>query len=396
LPILPEGSIGAQRIWKRFRSDRRRALLAEELGRFKARFRGGQDQYWRWALRDVTLTVEPGEAVALVGANGSGKSTLLKILTGVMFPHAGRLDVIGRVGALIEVSAGIHPELTGRENAYLYGSLLGHPRKKVMARMDEIVNFAELDTAIDRQVKFYSSGMKMRLGFAVAALLEPDILLVDEVLAVGDATFQQKCLDRMRAVMADGTTLVFVSHDLAAVEATCTRGLWLRDGIVAAEGPINGVLSAYRQSVEEAAEAVPHSSGPVQMRKVALVPVGGTMVRTGGALKVELVLDSDQGRSGWLFIGVSAGPSSPIFSVQREILFTDGEIAISCTLRDLPLPRGRFYVWVGVFGRRAMDLVPWHPAGHFDVVGPELEPAPRAVARLSPVFVNANWELESR
>ena len=140
--------------------------------------------------------------------------------------------VQGRIGALIEIRAGIHPNLTGRENVYLTGSLMGLSRKRVSERFDEIVAFAELEDAIDRQVKYYSSGMQMRLGFGVAAFLEPDVLLVDEVLAVGDAAFQQRCLDRMRYVLSQGTTLIFVSHDLAAVEATCTQGIWLHNGEV--------------------------------------------------------------------------------------------------------------------------------------------------------------------
>ena len=182
-------------------------------------------QRWRWALRDIDFDVAPGESVGLVGSNGSGKSTLLKILHRVMYPYAGSVEVVGRVGALIEVRSGIHPQLTGRENIVpVRLAPRAWPPTAVASRFDEIVAFAELEQAIDRQVKFYSSGMQMRLGFAVAAFLEPDVLLVDEVLAVGDAAFQQRCLDRMRYVLTQGTTLVLVSHDLAAVEATCARG----------------------------------------------------------------------------------------------------------------------------------------------------------------------------
>src|SRR5688500_10689509 len=187
--MSPEGTLVADRVWKRFHADRRYSQLRTEIQRLRERGRRRRDDY-RWALRDVDFRVAPGDSIALVGINGSGKSTLLKILTRVMYPYAGSLDVVGRVGALIEVRAGIHPELTGRENIHLYGTLLGLSRKEVASRFDEIVDFAQLEDAIDRQVKFYSSGMQMRLGFGVAAFLEPDVLLVDEVLAVGDSTFQ--------------------------------------------------------------------------------------------------------------------------------------------------------------------------------------------------------------
>jgi ABC-type polysaccharide/polyol phosphate transport system ATPase subunit len=271
LPTLPEGAIRSNHIWKRFRSDRRRSIVIDELNRARAKVRRDPTgPRWRWALRDIDFYAEPGTATGLIGINGSGKSTMLKILNRVMYPYAGSIDIAGRVGALIEVSAGIHPQLSGRENIYLYGSLLGLPRKEVVRRFDEIVDFAEIDDAVDRQIKFYSSGMRMRLGFGVAAFLEPHILLVDEVLAVGDATFQQKCLNRMRDVLAQGTTLVYVSHDLATVEATCTRGIWLSQGVTRHDGPIGECLREYRAFIEEAAESLPETTGPISVRKVEI------------------------------------------------------------------------------------------------------------------------------
>ena len=239
---IAPGTIGIDHMWKRFRADRTRPIFRDEVVRLSDRLHGRSGpERWRWALRDIEADIAPGEAVGLFGTNGSGKSTLLKILTRVMYPTAGDLRIRGRVGALIEVKAGIHPDLTGRENVFLYGSILGLRRAEIAARFDDIVDFAELSDAVDRQLKFYSSGMSMRLGFAVAAFLQPDILLVDEVLAVGDATFQQRCLDRMRAVLNEGTTLVFVSHDLASIEAIATRGIWMHYGEIAADGPVRAV-----------------------------------------------------------------------------------------------------------------------------------------------------------
>ena len=173
---LPHGTITTERLWKRLRADRARRLLRDRISEF-GRMRG-RDK-WRWVLRDINLEIEPGSAVGLVGANGSGKSTLLKILTGVMYPYAGNVEVSGRLGALLEVRAGLHPDLSGRENIHLYGTLLGFSRKMIEQRFDEIIQFANLEDAIDRQVKFYSSGMQMRLGFSVAAFLEPDVLLAE-------------------------------------------------------------------------------------------------------------------------------------------------------------------------------------------------------------------------
>jgi ABC-type polysaccharide/polyol phosphate transport system ATPase subunit len=391
--MLPKGGVEAQHVWKRFRADRRRKLLRDKIDLLWAGMRGGSNRGWRWALRDIDLTAQPGESLALIGPNGSGKTTLLKILARVMYPYAGRVQVAGRVGALIEVRAGIHQDLTGRENVYLYGSLLGLRRKEVSQRFDDIVAFAELEEAIDRQVKFYSQGMQMRLGFAVAAFLEPDVLLVDEVLAVGDAAFQQKCLDRMRTVLTHGTTLVFVSHDLAAVEATCRRGIWLRQGAVEEEGSIRDVLRAYRQSVEEHAVSSFEADGLVRLLKVEAGGLNGDAPKTEGALDVRLVIESPERRSGMIFLGVSEGTPSPIFLLRRDVHIRSGTTEVRCRIPRVPLPRGRFYLWAGIFDAQAHDLLPWHPAAHFDVSGPDLDTTPTAIARLAPIHVGAEWDL---
>ena len=394
--MSPRGTIDASHIWKRFRADRRRMLLRDELEHLRNAMRGQRSSRWRWALQDINLTVRPGESVGLIGINGSGKSTLLKVLARVMYPYAGSLEVAGRVGALIEVRAGIHPDLTGRENVYLYGSLLGLPRRQVTRRFDAIVSFAELENAIDRQVKFYSSGMQMRLGFAVAAFLEPDILLVDEVLAVGDSSFQQKCMQRMGEVLGQGTTLVFVSHDLAAVEAAVKRGFWLHNGVVAADGPVREVLGAYREAIEESAESGTAPTGPVRVLKAVASGEHGTMPRTQAPFDVTLVLESDAARTASICVGVSDGPATPFFLVRRELELAAGETEARLEIPNLPLPRGRFYVWVSILDVTGSDVLTWHPATHFDVAGPDLDTSPRAVMRVSPIHVEATLEVEHR
>jgi ABC-type polysaccharide/polyol phosphate transport system ATPase subunit len=391
--MSPDGTVAATNIWKRFRADPTQQSVRAHVARLKRLARGSGRRGWRWALQDVDFVVSPGESVGLVGINGSGKSTLLKILARVMYPYAGRVDVQGRVGALIEVRAGIHPELTGRENISLYGTLLGLPRRQVAARFDEIVEFAQLEEAIDRQVKFYSSGMQMRLGFGVAAFLEPDILLVDEVLAVGDTAFQQRCVDRMRTMMLGGTTLVFVSHDLAAVEGINQRAVWLHNGLVEDDGPVRDVLSGYRQALEQVAEVELSSDTPVRAVKASVSGLGGAAPRTQEAAEVMVVLRSIQPAAGRVCIGISEGPASPIFLLRRDMhLPDDGEVTARCRIERLPLPRGRYYLWLGVFIARG-ELLPWSPVTHFDVIGPDLDAGPAGIGRLSPVHVASSWEV---
>lgn len=210
--------------------------------RSKAPANGGQDF---WALKGVSFEIAPGEVVGILGENGAGKSTLLKILSRITPPTRGSVTYRGRIGSLLEVGTGFHPELSGRDNVYLSGAILGMPRADVRRRFDEIVDFSGVEAFIDTPVKRYSSGMYMRLAFAVAAHLDTDILLVDEVLAVGDYKFQQKCLSRMDATAHDGRTVIFISHSLIAIQAICHRALWLDHGVIAADGPTAGVIARY-------------------------------------------------------------------------------------------------------------------------------------------------------
>lgn len=204
-----------------------------------------------WALKDVSFEIAQGEVVGIIGRNGAGKSTLLKILSRITEPTEGYVDVYGRVGALLEVGTGFHPELTGRENIYLNGAILGMSRAEIGRKFDEMVDFAEIEKFIDTPVKHYSSGMALRLGFAVAAHLEPEILVVDEVLAVGDAAFQQKCLGKMGNVAHEGRTVLFVSHSMPAVSALCQRGIVLDSGQLDYSGPVGQAISHYLNKVME-------------------------------------------------------------------------------------------------------------------------------------------------
>jgi lipopolysaccharide transport system ATP-binding protein len=198
-----------------------------------------------WALKDVSFDVAPGEVIGVIGRNGAGKSTLLKVLSRITEPTIGRVQLYGRVASLLEVGTGFHPELTGRENIYLNGAILGMRKAEIDRKFDEIVAFAELEKFLDTPVKRYSSGMYMRLAFAVASHLEPEILLVDEVLAVGDAAFQKKCLGKMGAVAREGRTVLFVSHNMVAVQSLCKRVLWLEQGEILESGIAGAVVSNY-------------------------------------------------------------------------------------------------------------------------------------------------------
>ena len=201
-----------------------------------------------WALNDLSFDAQPGEVIGIIGRNGAGKSTLLKVLSRITEPTRGRADLYGRVSSLLEVGTGFHPELTGRENVFLNGAILGMSRNEIKRKFDEIVAFSDIEKFIDTPVKWYSSGMYLRLAFSVAAHLEPEILIVDEVLAVGDASFQRKCLNKMQSVSEQGRTVLFVSHDMTAVTRLCPRAILLDQGKVLSDGPAHEVVSAYLTS----------------------------------------------------------------------------------------------------------------------------------------------------
>jgi lipopolysaccharide transport system ATP-binding protein len=284
-------AITAERLSKRYRIGEMQAAygtLRETLSRGarKAlRWEHASAEHEVWALSDVSFAVREGEAVGVIGRNGAGKSTLLKILTRITMPTSGSAEIIGRVGSLLEVGTGFHPELTGRENLYLNGSILGMKRREITSKLDDIVEFAGIERFMDTPVKRYSSGMHVRLAFAVAAHLEPEILLVDEVLAVGDAEFQRRCLGRMEDLSQSGRTVLFVSHNMQAIAQLCDRAIWLDQGKVVEDGASADVVATYLQSGLGAGSSrewtdpdTAPSSNLVRLRSVRVVDTKGKLV----------------------------------------------------------------------------------------------------------------------
>jgi lipopolysaccharide transport system ATP-binding protein len=267
-------------------------------------------QSTHWALRDISFEVRPGSIVGIIGRNGAGKSTLLKILSRITEPTAGRVELRGRIGSLLEVGTGFHPELTGRENIYLNGAILGMSRREITREFDAIVAFAEIDQFLDTPVKRYSSGMYVRLAFAVAAHIMPETLLIDEVLAVGDAAFQKKCLGKMGEVARQGRTILFVSHNIAAVESLCHTGILLEHGRVAESGPVLSVLNRYMQSLQTPVKSLgPDGNGEdsaVAFHSVELLRNGTERtetLQTGDPVTIRVKIDVRQPQKG-MYLGV--------------------------------------------------------------------------------------------
>jgi ABC-type polysaccharide/polyol phosphate transport system ATPase subunit len=277
-----------------------------------------------WALRDIDVEVPRGQVLGIIGPNGAGKSTMFKLLSGITAPTEGEIRIRGRLAALIEVGSGFHPELTGRENVFLSGTILGLRRRDIAARLDGIVEFAGIGGFLDVPVKWYSSGMYVRLGFAVAAQLEPDLLLVDEVLAVGDAAFQAKCVQRILDLRRRGTTILFISHDLGTVERLCDRALLLTGGRITADGPAADVVSAYLRTMnlesrQSAGGSEDHERGPAITGLSVHDAAGGEVVvaRSGQPLRIEVAVRLD-------------GPAPPLVVQAMVYSYEDGLLLFEC------------------------------------------------------------------
>ena len=328
------------------------------------------------ALQDVSFSIAPGETVGFIGSNGAGKSTLLKLIARILEPDSGTVTVGGRVGALLELGAGFHPDLTGRENVYLNASIMGLNRRDVDRRFDEIVAFSELERFIDVPVKHYSSGMYVRLGFAVAVNMEPEILLVDEVLAVGDAAFQRKCFERLDRMRANGVTLLFVSHSAAAVRTHCSRAIWLESGEVVADGDAEAVVQRYTTYAWEKDESRLHAAngtrwgtGRVQITQVRLLNSDGEetqLFKTGESLTVVLQYQAAERvehpvfglaihRSDGVHI---TGPNTRLGEL--EITSVEGTGEISYSVDNLFLLEGAYVISAAVVSADDSEMYDYH------------------------------------
>jgi lipopolysaccharide transport system ATP-binding protein len=378
---------------------------------------------WIWALDHVTFDVARGEVLGIIGRNGAGKSTLLKLLSAITYPTEGEARVYGRVGSLLEVGTGFHPDLTGRENVFLNGAVLGMKRREIGRKFDEIVAFAEMERFIDTPVKRYSSGMQLRLAFAVAAHLEPEILVVDEVLAVGDASFQRKCLGKMSDVAGEGRTVLLVSHNMAAIRSLTRTTLWLDRGRLVDSGATAAVVAAYLDStdvpigpgaVDLTSEEFRHEVSKqtarlVDFDSVALIGPRGeatahvpelTPLRFDIGLQVR-----EPVRFLEIAIRVKTTDGARIFSClsgQREVELGVGGHIVSCTIPRHPLRPGVYSVELGAIGVNHQDIVPEAirfevMAGHHEEENPRFAEGGDGVVR-----VDATWseiggrELERR
>jgi lipopolysaccharide transport system ATP-binding protein len=312
-----------------------------------------------WALRDVSLSVPYGEVVGIIGRNGAGKSTLLKILSRITEPTHGRAEIRGRVGSLLEVGTGFHSELTGRENVFLNGVILGMTRAEIASKLDEIVAFAEVERFLDTQVKHYSSGMSLRLAFAVAAHLQPEILLVDEVLAVGDASFQRKCMGKMSDVAHQGRAILFVSHNLEAVQRLCDRCIWLDGGRLRQEGDPATVIRAYLEHGESVESRYRGERGagpdaPIVLSEATLVDVDDRPTETicfGEPFSLRLLWDAAKSLPGVAFeVNIRDANERLIFSATTRGSDLDvkaGTTEMMCRIRENVLRPGDYGVTIG-------------------------------------------------
>jgi len=361
-----------------------------------------------WALKDVSFEVHHGEVVGIIGRNGAGKSTLLKILSRITEPTEGYADVYGRVGSLLEVGTGFHPELTGRENIYLNGAILGMGRAEIDRKFDEIVDFAEVERFIDTPVKHYSSGMGLRLGFAVAAHLEPEILVVDEVLAVGDAQFQKKCLGKMSDVASEGRTVLFVSHNMAAVNQLTGRSVLLDQGCLRFEGVTGDVVQEYLSATKSAAfydlteqSLRTHAKRPV-LTSLSFLDDQGlpcSSISSSRDVVIEIGYCLDEERAIDMAIAFFDSTGYRVFTVtslQETGRYTaiGGTGTFRCIIRNLNLVEGRYYLKLGLWeAGGAIDII--ENAGAIDVVSADIFGTGRRPKRLHGVCVfRSDWEIK--
>ena len=334
-----------------------------------------------WAVDDSSFDVAPGECVALLGPNGAGKSTMLKMLNGIILPNKGRITMRGRVGALIEIGAGFHPLLTGRENIYVNGAILGLSKKEVDAKFDSIVDFAELGEFIDSPVKMYSSGMYVRLGFAVAAHVDPDILLIDEVLAVGDVGFRMKCFKHLLSMLDNGSSIVLVSHAVNQLSRVTNRAVVFAGGQQVFDGPLAEGIGEYQTvlHVEDTTDITVHDK-PIAIASVTTVDNQGepkSDFQTGDDLLIDIVLTANQPRDDLRIIvaveSPSAGGLGSVSTPYQQFQFdvTPPSNTIRLTLPNIPLMVGGYHLDVSLFGADIEDFIDRrNPGTSFKITGP--------------------------
>lgn len=318
-----------------------------------------------WALRDVSLEIKKGEVVGIIGRNGAGKSTLLKILSRITIPTEGRICIDGRIASLLEVGTGFHQELTGRENIYLNGAILGMTRAEIAQRFDEIVEFSEIEEFLDTPVKRYSSGMYVRLAFAVAAHLEPEILIVDEVLAVGDAAFQTKCLGKMDEVARGGRTILFVSHNIDAVRTLCQRAILFDEGRIRADGNVENVVEDYFARFATGSGRHIRDASGLAIERVVLKNDGGKEThefRPGEDLIVEVTFDAQKCLENPYFILVVQGKMGNCFTANMLLdghrpKALNGKGLISCRFKSIPLLPQRYTVQIAIRASNGIDSI---------------------------------------
>jgi ABC-type polysaccharide/polyol phosphate transport system ATPase subunit len=379
-------AVAFTRVSKRFQLHRARPHSFQEVvtGLFH---QSTNDAHEFWPLCDVSFEVAHGEALGLIGPNGAGKSTVLKLISRIISPTSGRVDVCGRVGALLELGSGFHPDLTGRENIYLNGSILGLDRKQVRAKLDEIIAFAEIGQFIDVPVKHYSSGMFMRLAFAITVQMEPEILLVDEILAVGDQVFQQKSLQRIRQLKQNGVTIILVSHSLAEIGSLCDRVIWLKDGQVQADGAAMQIVDQYlsysnalyyeqqkSQLQAEIRQKQKHSDNrwgtlQAEITRVELLDADGAApacFRTGAALRLRIHYKTHErieaptfGLAFYRKDGVHVnGPNSVCEGY--ELSHIDGLGYMDYVVERLPLNAGEYELTVAIYNHDSTVAIDHH------------------------------------
>jgi lipopolysaccharide transport system ATP-binding protein len=368
---------------------------------------------WIWALRDVSFEVMPGEVLGIIGRNGAGKSTLLKLMSRITEPTGGRIELYGRVGSLLEVGTGFHPELSGRENTFLMGAILGMRRAEIKRKFDDIVAFAEVEKFIDTPVKHYSSGMYMRLAFAVAAHLEPEILLVDEVLAVGDAAFQKKCLGKMGDVAKEGRTVLFVSHNMATIQSLCNSCLLIKNGGLEAQGEPAQMVALYTEAELRPGPGIQslaahpgrrgHST-PV-MKAVSLFSESeepSSTIRMGAPLSVRVAFSVAQPIRPILGVTLKTAQGAPIFGVSNRWTYQGVDASpviegtIACNFAALPLNPGTYLLdlYFGEFADLTRDLDIVMDAISFEVFAADLYGTGLLPAQYAgPVFCDASWEM---